>query len=621
MIVYENNLNNFINQCNTGIIATEVAKDMNKSGISFSHNEENSWFNSLPFMAKALDDNDIDKNINVAIEYQSQINKSRVDFLIYGKNLYDKDSLVIVELKQWSKVTGHTNKPNYVHTIGGGGIEGDYPHPSYQSLRYRYMLKGFNEYVQDNEVNVNSCSYCHNMDNIYSKYIDDKNTYRFLNDSPIFLQDDQIKLREFVKKYVKKASRILLYDIDNSKIRPSKAFSNMLYEALKGQPIFTLDDGQAASVSTIIYETNKALEQNKRKTIIIKGGPGSGKSVVAINAMGQLMHPLDGTEPKNVCYCTTNFTPRALYSELLRNDDYKKSAIDNLFKTFASFSRASECDFDCVMFDEAHRSYMWKFGNGVKREVDMIDRAFYATRVNVWFIDEDQAVTKDDYLTIDRIKNYAKKYNSEIIEAEDLKLTSQFRCLGGQSYIDFINGFLGYTEISKNHINKHYEFKVFDTPNEMWNELQKHQKEYPNSRLLAGYTHDWVSQNHTDEYDFNLEDGKFKFRWNKKVAYSYINDPTQLDRIGSIHTIQGVDMAYAGVIIGKDIIYRNGKIVFDKTANAKTDSASGIRTADDKLAEKLIRNTYKVLLTRAIYGTYVYCEDKALNDYLKSLLK
>jgi hypothetical protein len=125
----------------------------------------------------------------------------------------------------------------------------------------------------------------------------------------------------------------------------------MLYTALQGQPIFTLDDGQAASVSTIIHETNLALEHNKRKTIIIKGGPGSGKSVVAINAMGQMMHPGDESNPKNVCYCTVNFTPRTLYSELLVDGNYKKSAISNLFKTLAVFSRASECDFDCVLFD------------------------------------------------------------------------------------------------------------------------------------------------------------------------------------------------------------------------------------------------------------------------------
>lgn len=597
-----------------------VADRMQLNGIGYGNSEMNSWDKSLPFISDALSHKDINQDINVAIEYQSQLNKSRIDFLVYGKNENDIDSMVIVELKQWSSMR-ITSKPNYVHTMGGGG-EGDYQHPSYQSLRYGAMLKGFNEYVQDNKVDINSCSYCHNMDSIYDRFIGDIKTYPFLSQSPVFLEGDKDKLASFIQKYVKKPSRILLYEIDNSRIRPSKDFSNMLYTALQGQPIFTLDDGQAASVATIIDETNKALKENKRKTIIIKGGPGSGKSVVAINAMGQLIHPSDGSNPKNVCYCTVNFTPRTLYSELLVDGDYKKSAIDNLFKTFACFSRSSECDFDCVMFDEAHRDFLWKFGQGVKREVDMVDRAFYASRVNVWFIDEDQAVTKDDYLTIDKIKNYARKYGSEIIEANDLKLTSQFRCMGGDEYISFINSFLGYDEtLKKKYSSKNYDFRIFDNPTDMWEAIKEKQKEYKNARLLSGYTHEWISKTDENLYDFDMDDGRFKMKWNKFVSYSYINDSEQLDRIGCIHTIQGVDMSYAGVIIGKDVKYRDGHLVFDKSENAKTDSASGIRNLDDETAARLIRNTYKVLLTRGMYGTYVFCEDKELGEYIKSLIK
>ena len=180
----------------------------------------------------------------------------------------------------------------------------------------------------------------------------------------------------------------------------------------------------------------------------------------------------------------------------------------------------------------------------------MIDKAFYASRVNVWLIDEDQAVTKYDYLTIDKIKQYAHKYDSEIIEAKEMSLTSQFRCMGGQEYISFVNQFLGYEEIStKKYKPKNYDFRIFDTPTEMWEAISEKQKEYPNARLLAGYTHNWISKSDDKLYDFNMDEGQFKMRWNKFVDNSFINDPSQLDRIGSIHTIQGVDMSYAGVII------------------------------------------------------------------------
>jgi len=620
MIIYENNLGDFIYQCANEKISTHIKKGFILSGINLSGNSEiESWDNSLPIIANILDDKSIAKDINVALEYKLDVTKNRIDFLIYGKNESNSDSLVIVELKQWSNVKD-SNKPNFIYAFGGGGAK-DYLHPSYQSYRYGSILQGFNQFVQDNKVLVETCSFLHNLDNIYDNFINNTNKYPFVEKSPVFLQDDAEKLRSFVKKYVKKSYRVLLYDIENSKIRPSKDFSLMMYNALKGQQIFTLDDAQASSVSTIISETNLALESKKRKTIIIKGGPGTGKSIVAINAMGQLLHPSNDVKSRNVCYCTTNFTPRTLFSELLIDNDYTRSAIKELFKPLATFAWSREFDYDCVLYDEAHRAYTWKFGQGIKRDVDMIDKAFYASRVNVFFIDEDQMVTKDDYLTVERIKKYARKYSSEIIETDDLNLTSQFRCLGGEKYVSFISSLLGYDNNIIKYRAKNYDFKVFDSPSLMWKEIQSKQEEYPYSRLLAGYTHDWISQYDDTVFDFVLENGDFKMKWNKKVPFSYINDPTQFDRIGCIHTIQGVDMSYAGVIIGKDIIFRNGEILFRQDQNADTDKASGIKNASYDLAKKMIRNTYKVLLTRAIYGTYVYCEDKALNDYVKSFVE
>lgn len=619
MIIYENTLKEFIKQCDNNSISNKILDGVKFHGFNVSPSEINSWDKSLPFVAKALDQDDVNKSLNVAVEYKFDVTRNRIDFLIFGKDDNNKDNVVIIELKQWSSVK-NANKPNYVYAYGGGGAK-DYEHPSYQALRYKKILEGFNSYVQDQGINISSCSYLHNLDNVNNFIINDYIVFPFVEQSPIFLKDDATKLKEFVNKYVSKNNRELLYYIDNAKIRPSSDFANLMYKAIEGMPIFSLDDEQQNSVSTIVHETDLMIKNKRRTTIIIRGGAGTGKSIVAINALGLMLNPKDGSKAKNAVYSTTNFTPRALFSELLIDNDYRKSAIKELFKPLASFSRASEFDYDCILLDEAHRAYIWKFGTGVKRNVDMIDKLFYASRVNVFFIDEDQMVTKDDYLTVDRIKKYARKYNSLVLETDDLKLSSQFRCLGGENYITFINSFLGYeTTLNKFTNHKNYDFKVFDNPTELWKAIKEKQKKYPLSRLLAGYTYNWISKNDDTTYDFILDGGNFKMKWNKFVDYSYINDPTQFDRIGSIHTIQGVDMEYAGIIIGKDMKYRDGKVVFDKTENAKTDAASGIRNASNLDAERMIRNTYKVLMTRAIYGTYVYCEDEELRLYLKTFL-
>ncbi len=262
-------------------------------------------------------------------------------------------------------------------------------------------------------------------------------------------------------------------------------------------------------------------------------------------------------------------------------------------------------------------------------------------------MDEDQAVTCNDYATIDKIRDMARKCHSTLIEGPELELTSQFRCLGGDNYISFIKYLLGYNnnKILFNVTKNKYEFKVFDSPKKMFEliklkddeekknyeqEIQKNKGVLLSNtdisgrcRLVAGYTHKWISKNEDrngPDYDFDYPDG-FKAKWNlnNQNNYSWVEDPYSIDEIGCIHTCQGLDLNYCGVIIGKDLIYRNGKIEIDTEQHPSSDKAYNKKTPRD-LVKKIIRNTYYVLLTRGIKGCYVYCEDKALNDYVKTLI-
>ena len=269
----------------------------------------------------------------------------------------------------------------------------------------------------------------------------------------------------------------------------------------------------------------------------------------------------------------------------------------------------------------------------MKADTDLLEEIIRASKVNVFFIDEDQAVTDLDYATIDRIRTLADKYHSPIYEGKDLTLSSQFRCIGGAKYIDWIRGILGYEgQHPFKATFKDYRVEVM-TPQKMREEITKLNNQYGSCRILAGYTHEWKSLRafrrnggnfYNTPYDFEYPDG-FKMRWNKgmgmvDLSYSYLDDVESVNEIGCIHTAQGLDLQYAGVIIGKDITYENGKILFHKENNVDNDSAK-ISEADDEKAERLIRNTYNVLLTRGMRGTFIYCEDKALNDYIKSLLE
>lgn len=626
MIIYQSNIRAFIEQCkNSMALATSIKEDAKAKGLGIGGlSEFRSWENSLPFMSKVLDSNEIDKDIDVAIEYKPTTAKNRIDFMVYGRNSKNEDSLVIIELKQWSSVQ-KSNLEDFVFTTGGNGQD-DYWHPSYQAYNYLNILKSFNQYIWDNQVQLKACSYLHNMPEPYDSLLANPSIYPLVKEAPVFLegQNDADKLRDFIHRSISSPRKRLLYEIDESNIRPSAEFSHMLLTAIKGTPFFSYDDNQAYAVSTTVQQVNQAIESHQRRTIIINGGPGTGKSVVAINILGKLLNPPEGQKRRNACYCTASFTPKTVFSEDLIGNDFRKSAIKELFKGIGQFSKCKSLDYDCILVDEAHRAFTWKFGYAVKRNVDMIDRLFNASRVNVFFIDKDQVVTKDDQLTIDMIKEYARRYSSRIIEGESLDLVSQFRCLGGETYINFINTLLGYNTNELSYCKTKYDVKVFDTATELSEAIFRKNKNSNPSRIVAGFTHPWISKDKPDEdtnYDWVLDNGNFKMKWNKHVNYSWLNDPTQEDRIGCIHTVQGIDLQYCGVIIGKDMAYKDGKVVFDSQKNTEFSTSSKKKIAGERISnEKFIRNIYKVLLTRGVKGTYIYCEDKPLNDFLKKEL-
>ncbi len=638
MIVYRESVSKFVNQCFDGTAALDIGEiisnQMRLCGITyFGESQVNAWNASLPEMAEVLADSGIDGNIDVAVEYKLVQSRDRIDFLICGDDENGHENVVVVELKQWSQVRP-SGKQYFVNTFGGGG-EGDYWHPSYQAYNYAQILVNFNEYVREKKVGLPSCSYLHNMAEGNSILLGNKEKYPLVETAPVFYNGQKEELASFITTFVKKPNKELLYQIENSRIVPSKLLAKMLAGAIKGNPFFSYDEAQATSVSEIVETAIDSAKYGGKRTIIIKGGAGTGKSVVAINALGQMINNTEAGHRLNAIYVTANASPRYLYTEELVGNDFRKNYIGSLFRYPTVLCHAGEDEFDCALFDEAHRLFDFKGGVGITKGTHVLDDCIRASRVSVFFIDEDQAVIKNDFATIDRIKDAAERMHSKVIEGKTLELKTQFRVAGGETYISFIKSFLGYHhDVTLYHPDK-YEFRVFDSAAEMQQAIKEKDDQYNagcsvsgKCRLVAGYTFEWVSKGQFrdgPDYDIILDSGDYKAKWNlrcKQVGtnYSWLNDPLSVKEVGCIHTCQGLDMNYCGVIIGKDLQYRDGKLLFVKEEIARSDQNSGIRTADDDTAQRLIRNTYHVLLTRGMLGTYVYCEDEGLRDYLKGML-
>lgn len=621
-IVYKETISTFINQSLDGngsepSITKEIEKGMRISGVGYSSGSDRSWTNSLPILAEVLKNGNVNRDADIAIEYLVSPTHLRIDALISGNNSEGRENLVIVELKQWGEAK-RSELRNHVFTNGGGG-ERDYWHPSYQAANYAGILKNFNAYIQDNGVSIGPCSFLHNMPEEYTKVMRDLSLFPKIPDFPVFLKDDGEQLAQFIKTKVQLPNKELLFNIEQSPIRPSPKLVDMLNDAIHNCDFFSYSDDQAYAVSRIVQLVNESIEYGERKTIIVRGGPGTGKSIIAINVLGQILKNINSP---NAAYMTQNKAPRDYYLKQLIEDDMDRATVKGIFKSPLSLARNGE-RYDCLLFDEAHRMYTWRGGTGLTRDVNLIKKAIESTQVGVFFIDEDQAVTVHDAATIDYIKKLSKECHRRVYD--EIELKTQFRVLGGNDYLNMVNSLLGYPSSTAGpFFLGQYDFRVFDSANEMRNAIREMNSKYKKCRMVAGYDYEWVSLEPPDQPDIILDDGKFSAKWNLKAGmpsdYSWLYDDNSLEEVGCIHTCQGLDMEYCGVIIGPDFRFENGQIVFDPSKLAKTDKSSGIRTCKDRsLAERLIRNTYKVLLTRGMRGTFVYCEDSVLREHIRSM--
>ena len=616
MLVYTGTISKFSDDVDNGAIADIVKEELFKHNIINNNvSEFRSWDNSLFHMKNLLATPEINSNLHVAIEYQIPATSKRVDFIISGLDESDHKNVVIIELKQWDKAE-RTSREDLVTTYVAQAKRA-VTHPSYQAYSYAKIIENYNDYVQKSDVKLYPCAFLHNYPEQFRGELDNELYKEIIEVSPIYLKQDIKKLRAFISKYVKKTdSGRTLYEIDHGKIKPSKALQDSIGSMLKGNTEFYMIDEQKVVFSTVKKLLERALKENQKYTIIIEGGPGTGKSVIAINLLAAFKN-------YNVNYVTKNSAPREVYFKKLRRDKYSKNYIKNLFKGSGSYISAANNDFDLLIVDEAHRLNR-KSGLFSNMGENQIKEIIHASKVSVFFIDEDQIVTTKDFGSISEIKKQARLLNSKIIAGEDYVLSSQFRCNGSDGYIAFLDHILGIRNTANyDGFDLDYDIRVFDDPNEMRNELRKLNAINNKTRMIAGYCYEWVSKNDNGKEVFDIELlESFKAKWNFSSTNTWAIDEDSFEQVGCIHTSQGLEFDYVGVIIGKDLRFENNIVKTDLSKRARTDaSLKGIKTTQNyELADKIIRNTYKTLLSRGQKGCYIFAEDKLMNDYLKSVI-
>lgn len=620
MIVYSATKTEFNNDVIMNSISDKILNKLLENNIhGGTDGEYRAWQNSLNFMKNVLDDDEFDDDIRVAIEYQIPRTSKRVDFIIAGADKNDKNNVIIVELKQWEKVEKIDDEMLHSVKAFTGGANRMVSHPSYQAYSYAVFIRNSSEQVQDEDINIVPCAYLHNYEEKYIDQLNDEIYKIWYDEAPFFIKNQVMDLRKFIKKYITKKSSDgdLLYKIDNGRIRPSKSLQDCLVSLMKGNKEFMLLDEQAVVYDMCIKTMKQCLKDMKKRTIIIQGGPGTGKSVLAINLLKKYISSMG----LNASYVTKNSAPREAYLKLLSKSDLKKEVnIKQLFRSPFGLCKTPSNFYDCLIVDEAHRLVRQMYGDfqGQNQIMECIN----ASLLTIFLIDENQKITTKDIGSIDEINKWAKELNSRVIMNEETTLTSQFRCNGSDQYIQLLNNILQIGESVDIDINElNFDIKIFDDPNELREELRKKNEINNKARMVAGYCYDWDVKNHRGDYDIYLENG-FKAKWNLENDKIWAINPSSFEEVGCIHTAQGLEFDYVGVLIGLDLRYDevNNEIIIDKSKISKDDKTSGIKSCGEGLARQLIKNTYKTLLTRGQKGCYIYCEDKALREYIKRVL-
>lgn len=620
MIVYSGLKSDFLEAVEQDSIAEEIEENIyHKMHRRSARSEFRSWENSLEYMYKVLNDSEIPSDSGIAIEYNIPQTSKRIDFIISGYGEKKESNVIIIELKQWDQVNAVVGQDALVETYTGGAYR-KVVHPSYQAWSYAAMIYDYNQNVQIGSIILHPCAYMHNYRKSDPEQLEESQYKEYVEDAPLFARGEVQKLREFIKKSVKTGDhKQLLYDIDNGKIKPSKSLQDSIKSMIEGNQEFIMLDEQKVVYEEILSKSLTCMNDQKKRTIIVEGGPGTGKTVVAVNLLAKLTNEGLFTQ-----YTSKNRAPRNVYLKKLTG--YKKSSIHNLFKGAGSYVDAESNDVDVIICDEGHRlTEQTQLGPKTVGE-NQVKEIINAGVCSVFFIDESQRVTLKDIGTAREIKKWAEALNSEVTE---MKLISQFRCNGSDGYLAWLDEVLGIRETANWDMSDiDYDIKIVDSPQEVRDLIIEKNGTSNRSRMLAGYCWDWLKAQKNNSAYHDIKIGDFEMSWNLGNTTTYAIDENSIDEIGCIHTSQGLEFDYVGIIIGADLRYEDDRIITDFTKRAKTDySLRGIKklykeNPEYALAEadEIIKNTYRTLMSRGMKGCYVYCVDQKLAEYLKQRL-
>lgn len=609
-------------------VETHLADQLFRQGAPVGAGERRSWRNSLPALARDLSDAGLDQ-IEVLLEHRLPLTSKRADAILAGVHpRTGRHSYVVVELKQWSQANLWEDDDALVEVDGARYLSS---HPSTQVAGYVQYLRDFARAFEHTPDELQGVAYLHNATDFG---VGDLLASRELTQAPLFTGESRGQFIEYLQSLlVRDTSGTGAADrLVRSGTAPSKQLMTVVAKEIRDQEQFVLLDEQKTVRDLVLHQVKKAVAADSKSVVLITGGPGSGKSVIALSLMGELAR-----EGRAAIHATGSRS----FTQTLRKVAGKGSTrTKGLFKYFNNFMEAERNGLEVLILDEAHRireKSVQRYTPKALREKAraQVDELLDAARVPVFLLDQNQVVRPGEMGTPDDIRAAAE---AKGLDVRQIDLTDQFRSGGSLAYIGWVERILGLTDTEAgpqpwNGIDENFEVDVVDSPEELESRLQAYREVGKGARMTAGFCWPWSKPRDDGSLVPDVTIGTWQRPWNLDSERSvggappsalWATDPAGFGQVGCVYTAQGFEYDWNGVILGPDLVWRqaadDGKGAWVVRRAESRDKEVMKKSVTDAEFDRLIRNTYKVLLTRGMVGTLLYSTDEETREFLRKMV-
>jgi len=585
-----------------------------------SPSERRSWDRSIPVLANDLVEAGL-AEVEVMLEHRLPLSSRRVDAILAGRHPNTgAASYVIVELKQWSEADLFEGDPALVLINGYGR----HPrlHPVEQVRGYCEYLRDFVPALQEVPDAVAGAAYLHNATEMG---VAELRRVKESADGRLFTGQRRGEFLDFLRSRLAPGVSGAQYadEFLSSRAAPSRQLLAVAAEEIRDQEQFVLLDEQRLAYKIVLHATEAARAGDSKTVVIVSGGPGSGKSVIALSLLGELAR-----HGRTVLHATGSRS----FTQTLRQVTGRGSPrTRNLFKYFNQFVDADRNGLEVLILDEAHRIRETSMSRYTPRQLRtdrrQIDELIGAARVPVFLLDEHQVVRPGELGTVGEIEAHARSLG---LAVEKIDLNAHFRCGGSEAYLEWVTRLLGLTPGGPLPWvgDPAFAVRVADSPYELERALRVQLDTGFGARMAAGYCWPWSDPDPDGTLVNDVVIGDWSRPWNLRgdravggapPSALWATDPAGFGQVGCVYTAQGFEYDWNGVIIGPDLVWRGDSWRAVRDANRDPDFRSRARVSDHEFG-RLVRNVYKVLLTRGMIGTVIYSPDPETNAMLRALI-